>query len=166
MNPQIDINGQTATLPEGSFGPDVCADFICDFMEANKDKPFFVYYPMILTHCPFAPVRDSADWDPKSNGSPTYKGDAKYFGDMVTYMDKLVGRITAKLDALGVRDNTLILFVGDNGTDKPVVSSMGNLKVAGGKGKMTDAGTRVPLIASWPGTIAERTRHHRLGGFQ
>ena len=154
VNPQIDINGQTATLPEGSFGPDVCADFICDFMEANKDKPFFVYYPMILTHCPFAPVRDSADWDPKSNGSPTYKGDAKYFGDMVTYMDKLVGRITAKLDALGVRDNTLILFVGDNGTDKPVVSSMGNLKVAGGKGKMTDAGTRVPLIASWPGTIA------------
>ena len=154
VNPQIDINGQTATLPEGSFGPDVCADFICDFMEANKDKPFFVYYPMILTHCPFAPVRDSADWDPKSNGSPTYKGDAKYFGDMVTYMDKLVGRITAKLDALGVRDNTLILFVGDNGTDKPVVSSMGNLKVAGGKGKMTDAGTRVPLIASWPGTIS------------
>ena len=73
---------------------------------------------------------------------------------MVTYMDKLVGRITAKLDALGVRDNTLILFVGDNGTDKPVVSSMGNLKVAGGKGKMTDAGTRVPLIASWPGTIS------------
>jgi arylsulfatase A len=154
VNPQIDINGQTATLPEGSFGPDVCADFICDFMEANKDKPFFVYYPMILTHCPFAPVRDSADWDPKSKGSPTYKGDAKYFGDMVTYMDKLVGRITAKLDALGVRDNTLILFVGDNGTDKPVVSSMGNLKVAGGKEKMTDAGTRVPLIASWPGTIS------------
>lgn len=73
-NPQIDINGKTATLPEGSFGPDVCADFICDFMETNQDKPFFVYYPMVLTHCPFAPVPDSADWDPKSKGSPTYEG--------------------------------------------------------------------------------------------
>lgn len=154
-NPQIDINGKTATLPEGSFGPDVCADFICDFMETNKDKPFFVYYPMILTHCPFAPTPDSEDWDPKSYGSKTYEGDAKYFGDMVTYMDKIVGRITAKLDALGVRENTLVLFVGDNGTDKPVVSVMDGREVAGGKRLMTDAGTRVPLIASWPGTIAK-----------
>ena len=155
VNPQIDINGKTATLPEGSFGPDVCADFICDFMGENKNKPFFVYYPMILTHCPFAPVPDSADWDPKDKGSKTYKGDAKYFGDMVTYMDKIVGKITTKLDTLGVRDNTLILFVGDNGTDTPVVSMMGDLKVVGGKRHMTDAGTRVPLIASWPGTISK-----------
>jgi arylsulfatase A-like enzyme len=66
---------------------------------------------------------------------------AKYFGDMVTYMDKIVGRIAAKLDALGVRDNTLILFIGDNGTDNPVISIMGGRKVAGGKRLMTDAGT-------------------------
>ena len=155
VNPTIDINGKTIALPEGSFGPDVCSDFLCDFMEAHKAEPFFIYYPMILTHCPFVPTPDSMDWDPTSKGSPSYKGQAKYFSDMVTYMDKMVGKITAKLETLGLRDNTLILFTSDNGTDKPVVSFMNGRRVAGGKGKMTDAGTRVPLIANWPGVIPE-----------
>ncbi|MCP4611767.1 MAG: sulfatase-like hydrolase/transferase [Planctomycetes bacterium] len=153
VNPTIDINGKTATLRKGSFGPDVCSDFLCDFMEKHKAEPFFIYYPMILTHCPFVPTPDSKDWDPSSKGSESYKGNAKYFGDMVTYMDKIVGKLTAKLDTLGLRDNTLIIFTGDNGTDKPVVSELSGRRIAGGKGLMTDAGTRVPLIANWPGTI-------------
>jgi arylsulfatase A len=151
VNPTIDINGKTTALPKGSFGPDVCSDFLCDFMVAHKAEPFFVYYPMILTHCPFVPTPDSNDWDAHSPGSRTYKGDAKYFGDMVAHMDKIIGNITATLAAHGLRDNTLILFTGDNGTDEPVVSLWQGHRVAGGKGKMTDAGTRVPLIANWPG---------------
>jgi arylsulfatase A len=139
----------------GEYGPDVVSDYACDFMQRNRDKPFLVYYPMILTHCPFDPTPDSKDWDPKSPGSKTYKGDAKYFGDMVTYTDKIVGKLVAKLDELGLRKNTLVLFTGDNGTDKPVVSVMNGQKVAGAKGKTTDAGTRVPFIANWPGVIPE-----------
>jgi arylsulfatase A len=154
-NPAIDINGKTVALPKGSFGPDVCSDFICDFMEKHKGKPFLVYYPMILTHCPFVPTPDFRDWNPESRGSKSYKGDAKYFGDMVAYMDKMVGKITDKLDALGLRENTLILFTGDNGTDYPIVSELNGRQVAGGKGSMTDAGTRVPLIANWPGVASE-----------
>ena len=110
-----------------------------------------LYYPMILTHCPFEPTPDSADWDPKSKGSKTYKGDAKYFGDMVSYMDGIVGRLLQQLETSGVRDNTIVLFTGDNGTDEPVVSMMGEVSVAGNKGSTTDGGTRVPLIAHWPG---------------
>lgn len=154
-NPTIDINGKTVALPKGSFGPDVCSDFICDFMEKHKSKPFLVYYPMILTHCPFVPTPDSRNWNPESRGSKSYKGDAKHFGDMVAYMDKMVGKITDKLDALGLRENTLILFTGDNGTDYPIVSELNGRQVAGGKGSMTDAGTRVPLIANWPGVASE-----------
>lgn len=153
-NPGMDINGKPTDYSNGEYGPDVASDFICDFMERNKEKPFFVYYPMILTHCPFEPTPDSTDWDPKSKGSKSYKGNAKYFGDMVTYMDKIVGKLAAKLDKLGLRNNTLILFTGDNGTDKPIVSTMNGRKVAGRKGGMTDGGTRVPLIASWPGVIS------------
>ena len=108
---------------------------------------------MILTHCPFEPTPDSADWDPKSKGSKTYKGNTKYFGDMVTYMDKIVGKIIDKLDSLGLDNDTLLLFVGDNGTDVPVVSMMDGRKVPGAKSKTTDGGTRVPLIANWPGVI-------------
>ena len=152
-NPRLEFNGVEKDYNDGEYGPQVCADFICDFIEDNKDGPFLVYYPMILTHCPFVPTPDSKDWDPADPGSKTYKGDAKYFGDMVTYMDKIVGQLDAKLGELGLRENTLILFTGDNGTDQPVVTEMDGRKIAGGKGKLNDFGTRVPLIASWPGTI-------------
>jgi len=151
-NPGLEVNGKSIDYKD-KYGPDVVSDFACEFMARNKDKPFLVYYPMILTHCPFEPTPDSPDWNPKSKGSKSYKGSAKYFGDMVSYMDKIIGKLLAKLDELGLRERTMVLFVGDNGTDKPIVSTMKGRKVAGGKGSMTDAGTRAPLIANWPGVI-------------
>lgn len=152
-NPGLEINGKQVNYQNGEYGPDVVSDFACDFMKRNKGKPFFVYYPMILTHCPFEPTPDSPDWDPKSKGSKSYKGSVKYFGDMVTYMDKIVGKLIAKLEDLGLRKNTLVLFTGDNGTDNSIVSMINGKRIAGQKGQMTDAGTRVPLIANWPGVV-------------
>ena len=73
---------------------------------------------------------------------------------MVTYMDKIVGRIVARVDELGLRKNTLVLFTGDNGTNRNITSKMSNGQVIqGDKGNTTDAGTRVPLIARWPGVV-------------
>ncbi len=152
-NPLLDINGKTVNYTNGEFGPDVVSDYLCDFIERHKDKPFFAYYPMILTHCPFVPTPDSADWEPNSKGSKSYKGKTKFFADMVTYMDKMVGKVVAKLDELGLRESTLVIFTGDNGTDKPIVSMMNGEKIAGEKSRMTDGGTRVPLIANQPGVI-------------
>ncbi|MEM7475704.1 MAG: sulfatase-like hydrolase/transferase, partial [Planctomycetota bacterium] len=149
-SPGLEINGVEKDFP-GGYGPDVVADYACNFIEEHKEGPFMLYYPMIITHCPFEPTPDSADWDPSSKGSKTYKGDAKYFGDMVTYMDKIVGRILKQLEASGVRENTIVLFTGDNGTDTPVVSMMNGRKVVGAKGTTPDAGCRVPFIAHWPG---------------
>ena len=134
VNPKLEIGGKPKDYIHGEYGPEVVNDFVCQFIERNKDRPFFAYYPMILTHCPFVPTPDSRDYNPKSKGSPTYKGDPKYFGDMVAYMDKDVGKIIAKLESLVLRDNTLVLFTGDNGTDHPVVSLMNGKPVAGGKG--------------------------------
>lgn len=152
-NGGLEVNGKNVDYTNGEYLPDVVSDFACDFIKTNKEKPFLLYYPMILTHCPFEPTPDSADWDPKDPGSKTYKGDAKYFGDMVSYMDKMVGKILKSLDDNRVRENTLVLFVGDNGTDTPVVSMMNGRKVVGAKGHMHDGGNRVACIASWPGTI-------------
>lgn len=154
-NPGLEINGRQIDFSSGEYGPDLVSDYACGFMERNKKHPFMIYYPMILTHCPFEPTPGSPDWDPKSKGSETYKGNPKYFSDMVTYMDKIIGKLIGKLEQLGLRENTLILFTGDNGTDEPIVSIMDEQKVEGGKGEMTDAGTRVPLIAEWPGVIPE-----------
>jgi arylsulfatase A len=154
-NPRLEINGEFVNYTNGEYGPDVVSDYACDFIGRAKGRPFLLYYPMILTHCPFTPTPDSPDWDPESMGSKSYKGNAKYFGDMVAYTDKIVGKLVAKLEELGHRENTLILFTGDNGTDEPVVSEMNSRKVAGGKGSTTDAGTRVLLVANWPGTISD-----------
>lgn len=152
-NPGLEINGRQVDFRDGQYGPDVVSDYACQFIRDNRDRPFLLYYPMILTHCPFCPTPDSDDWDPASGGSATYKGDPAYFGDMVAYMDKLVGKIDRQLRDAGVADNTLLLFTGDNGTDSPVVSRWNGRQVAAGKKMMSDAGTRVPLIATWPGTI-------------
>lgn len=162
--PGIEINGEQKDFPKG-YGPDVTTEYALDFIDRNRDKPFLLYYPMILTHCPFEPTPDSKDWDPGSKGSKTYKGDAKYFGDMVTYMDKQVGRILDQLDRVGVRENTLVLFTGDNGTDKPVVSMFRGRQVVGEKGKTTDGGTRVPLIAHWKGKTVKGHVCHDIVDF-
>jgi arylsulfatase A len=162
VNPLLEFNGKEKDYVNGEYGPQVCTDFVCDFIDKNREKPFLVYYPMILTHCPFDPTPDSTDWDPKRLGSSTYKGDRndpqRYFRDMVAYADKVVGQIVAQLEKSGVRENTLLIFTGDNGTDRPIVTSWNGIKVAGRKGKMIDAGTRVPMIASWPAGIKQPER--------
>ena len=162
VNPQLEFNGVEKDFTNGEYAPRICTDFICDFIDENKKKPFLVYYPMILTHCPFDPTPDSTDWDPKRLGSTTYKGDRndpqRHFRDMVAYADKAVGQIVAQLEKSGVRDNTLIIFTGDNGTDTPIVTPWNGTKVVGGKGTMSDTGTRVPLIASWPAGIQKPGR--------
>src|SRR5438876_954811 len=105
-------------------------DYPLYFINRNKSRPFFLYYPMMLTHAPYQPTPDSPDWDPKAKGEQVHV-DKKHFGEMVAYMDKLVGKLVVRLDELGLRQNTLVLFVGDNGTGRGVNSRMGDVTVAG-----------------------------------
>ena len=154
-NPQLERNGVKEDYENGEFSSNLFVDFIGNFMEENKEQPFLVYYPMALVHCPFCPTPDSDDWDPKSFGSKDYKGQPQYFGDMVAYVDKTIGKINQKLDDLGIRDNTLLIFTGDNGTDVPIVTNTTFGKVAGAKGQMIDAGNHVTCIVSWPSVIRE-----------
>jgi arylsulfatase A len=127
-----------------------------DFVSRHKDHPFFLYYPMMLTHGPFQPTPDSAEWDPKAQGEAVRQNN-KHFADMTAYMDKLIGQLTAKLDDLKIRDNTLILFVGDNGTGRGLTSQYRGVAYEGGKGQTRAQGMHVPLIANWPGKIAAGT---------
>ncbi len=154
-DPLVEQNGQPAAVAKDGYGPDVFCDYLLDFIERKADEPFFAYYPMALTHCPFWPTPDSRDWPDPAKRRPGhgYWGEKRNFGDMVQYMDKTVGRIVDKLDSLGIRDDTLIVFTTDNGTDTPIESRLGGRMVQGGKGETTDAGTHVPLIVNWPGTV-------------
>jgi arylsulfatase A len=75
---------------------------------------------------------------------------------MVEYHDKVIGRVNTKLTELGIAEDTLVIYVGDNGSPHDVCSLMhSHTEVCGGKGLTVDRGTHVPLIASWPGTIPE-----------
>jgi arylsulfatase A len=164
-NPTLQFNGEIKHFTNGEYGPDILSDFICDFIEENKEGPFFAYYPMLLTHCPFVPTPDSEDYNPTDPGSLTYKGEPKYFPDMVAYTDKLVGKIAAKVDELGISENTLIIFTGDNGTDQPIVSMLRGEKYPGGKHNTEDNGTWVPLIMRWDNTIEAGRECHDLIDF-
>ena len=157
-DPVFTINGKDKTFPGGkTFGPTFLNDYVCNFIDRHKKEPFFIYYPLVLTHGPFVPTPDSAD--PSSNRAGTWVGpdNQKNFEDMVAYTDKLVGRIVDKLDEAGVRNDTLILFTGDNGSPggkKGGIKSELNGKIIdGGKSLTTDAGTRVALVANMPGTV-------------
>lgn len=151
-NPGLELNGVPKDYTNGEYGPDLVNDFAIDFVRRHKDRPFFLYYPMMLTHDPYQPTPDSATWDPKAKGEAVNRR-PEHFADMVVYMDKLIGRFVGKLDELGLRERTLVLFVGDNGTGKGTRSKMGDRVVIGGKGTTTAAGMHVPLIANWPGRI-------------
>jgi len=154
-NPGMEVNGKEIDYP-GKYGPDIASDYLCGFIERNKDKPFFGYYPMILPHWPFEPTPDSKDWDPKSEGAEgggkTQKN-PKYFREMVAYVDKIIGKIVAKVEKEGLTNKTLIIFTGDNGTAVSVTGVMNGRVIKGGKGSMPDSGNHVPFIARWPGTI-------------
>ena len=146
-DPTILINGKLHRAMKGKYGPDVFCDYMLNFIERQKDKPFFVYFPMALTHAPFQPTPDSEGWNTQRR-----RNDKKYFADMVAYMDKIIGRIVKKLDELGLRERTLLLFTGDNGSPRSITSKLGDRVVKGGKGLTADTGTHVPLVASWKGT--------------
>ena len=149
-DPMIYSDGRFLNDTHGKYGPDVFVDFINGFMEKNVDQPFFVYYPMALTHPPFNPTPDSKDW---KDASKRHLEDKVNFGDMVQYADKLVGKIIDQLEELGIRDNTLLVFYTDNGTHQSIISMKGAKAVKGAKSEMIDNGTRVPLILNWPGKI-------------
>ena len=152
-NPGFEINGKEIDYKDGEYGPDVASDYICDFMERNKDEEFFVYYPMIPPHFPFQPTPDSEEWDPtESREYPKSEWRDEWFQDMVTYTDKVVGKLVDKLEALGLREDTLIIFTGDNGTYKGMEWQFKGKTYVGGKGVTKDNGTHVPLIVNWPGT--------------
>jgi arylsulfatase A len=156
-SPKYKRNGEWLDKTENKYGPDLLTNFIGDFMAKHTDDPFFVYYPMVLTHGPHVPTPDTEGLESLKSKNGKYMREGKYMKDMVAYTDKLVGKVIDKLDELGLRENTMVLFTGDNGNDKKIISYMGDLAIRGGKGQSIEWGTHVPLIATWKGTTLAGT---------
>jgi arylsulfatase A len=143
--PLLNNNGELRQHPAGVYGPDVFNDYLLDYIEMHRDEPFFIYYPMVLAHDPWVTTPDMRD---------EAASDQDKFAAMVAYMDKMVGNVRAKVDEQGIADRTLILFIGDNGTGRDIVSRQHGQDVQGAKGKTITHGTRVPFMAWGPGIVA------------
>jgi arylsulfatase A len=138
---QYNKNGQVLNLPEGTYGPDVIQDFTFDFIRRHKDKPFFFYYAMHLVHKPTLRTPDT---------SPGTTDIAQLYDDNIRYMDKQVGALVDELEKLGLRQNTLIIFSGDNGTAAGYPSPVQGRMINGWKGACSKAARAFPSSQAGP----------------
>ena len=135
------VNGKTVPLNDGEYMPNLMHDKAVNFLIKNKNKPFFLYYPLSHVHGEILPTPES-------------KPDSKnLYAENITYMDKLVGKLMTTLDSLKLLENTLIIFMGDNGTAKPFsdAATINGKRLIGEKGSMNEGGGLVPFIAYWKG---------------
>ena len=143
--------GKSALWKDEDF-PYVFTEKANRFIEENKENPFFLYFSFHDIHVPRLP---SKEFQGKSSMGPR--------GDAIVQMDWVTGKIIAKLEALGLDKNTLVIFTSDNGPvlndgyEDNAVEMLDNHKPSGifrgGKYSAFEAGTRVPMIVYWPNTI-------------
>ena len=170
------------------YAPDLIQDQALKFVEANKGRPFFLFYPMIQPHAEmFAPEKYMAKFRGKFLPETPYEGVdggpdfRKYsygsqaephaaFAAMVETMDEDVGELMAKLDELGIADNTLVIFTSDNGPHQEAGHNPDYFKSSGGlrgyKRDLYEGGIRVPMLASWRGKIPAGIATDHVSAFQ
>lgn len=125
---------------------DEAIKWIKEYYDSNT--PFYINVWFDVPHTPYEPAPEPHLSKYKEMG---VTGDQLYFRSMVSHMDQQVGRIMTRLEELGIRENTIVVFTSDNG---PVFQGdSGPFK--GGKTDLHERGIRVPMIASWPGQIPE-----------
>jgi hypothetical protein len=137
---------------------DTLTDYAIDFMERNRDRPFFAFLPYLTVHGPLeAPGELVAAYEAKGMGRVL----AQVYA-MIEQLDDNVGRLRDKLEELGLRENTIVVFLSDNGPQckryNEGMSPQDYLlrypsRMKGHKGSMWENGIRVPCLVSWPGTV-------------
>lgn len=139
----------------GEYTPERLQKWVLHFLESRREQsqPFFLYYALPLPHYPF--LATPLNPDGRGRDVNRMQGDPKNFPYLVEYLDQQTGEILRKLDELKLRENTLVIFTGDNGTPFPIITQIQDgRRIQHGKGSMRDAGALVPFIASWPGRVA------------
>jgi arylsulfatase A-like enzyme len=146
--------------PKGEFLTDRLTSEAINFMEQNKEKPFFIYLPHYAVHTPIqAKPEVVAKYQKKA---PSRGHSDPVYAALVESVDDSVGRLRAALEKLALRENTLFIFTSDNGGLSHLVNAKGwsrgptdNSPARLGKGSAYDGGVRVPFIAVWPEVIPQ-----------
>lgn len=145
------MNGAEKPLEKNVYMPDLMHNHLVNFIAKNKNKPFYIHYSMVHVHAEIQPTPDS-------------KPGSDLYADNTAYMDKLVGKLLHALDSLKLRENTLVVFMGDNGTASKYAErgTIGGKQLSGKKGSMLECGSLVPTIANWPGKITAGNINNNL----
>lgn len=134
---------------KGEYLPERCADECIEFVRRNRTKPFFLCWWNYSVHYPFQAPKSLIEKYESRKGpgieNPTYAA-------MIEGMDQSIGRFLDSLDALGLSENTLVIFTSDNG---PFAANVKPLRAE--KGYLYEGGIRVPLIVRWPGQVQPST---------
>ncbi|WP_026809972.1 arylsulfatase [Arenibacter latericius] len=171
----------------GDYAPSLIHEKTLQFIEENKDRPFFAYVPTIIPHAELVVPDEihkqySGKFEPEKpykgvDSGPSYKNGGyasqpephAAFVGMVRLLDKHVGEIVEKVEELGIADNTIIIFTSDNGphkeggADPDYFNSNGNLK--GYKRDLYEGGIRVPMVIKWPNVIKEGVETAHVSAF-
>jgi arylsulfatase A len=178
-------------LEKTVYAPDVIQKETISFLENNKDNPFFLFMPIVLPHAELAapddeifqkyrakfgdekpfPAREGSEYGPDLNISAYQSQPYPHaaFAAMVERIDMYVGEVLAKLDELGLTENTLIVFASDNGAhqeggaDPDFFDSNGVFR--GHKRDLYEGGIRTPMIAWWPGKIKAGSQSDHISAF-
>ncbi len=150
-------NGDYVDVTEKEFGPDICCEFLLDFIErkAKKKEAFIAYWPTVIPHGPYSTTPDAGKPMDIELPKPDVKGlsreektrvtsahgkkQQERFVNLIEYMDKLIGKLIKKTEDLGIYDNTYFIFCSDNGT------------AVTAKDRGVERGVHVPFVVKGPG---------------
>jgi arylsulfatase A-like enzyme len=143
------------------YADDLFADDAITFVNDNKDRPFFLYWSMVVPHANNERARELGDGAHVPDYGPYEDKDwpkqDKGQAAMITRLDGYVGRMMEHLKALGLAERTLVIFTSDNGPHNESRHDLTRFEpsgpLSGIKRSLTDGGIRVPFIAWWPGTV-------------
>ena len=179
-DPNDPANYQDFSLNE--YAPTLMQTEVLNFIKKNKAEPFFMYYASPIPHLPLQAPQKWVDFYKKKLGQEEPYTGKSYFPNqtpratyaaMISYLDEQVGEIVSELKALGLYENTLIIFSSDNGptytggADTPYFDSAKPFKTeyGWGKGFVHEGGIRVPMIATWKGKIQPNTESNHISAF-
>ena len=156
------VNGEYVDTPDkGVVGIPYLDGYVekagFEFLEdaaKNKDTPFFININFMKNHQPNLP---HTDFIHKSTSKSKY-------ADSVVELDTRIGNVIAKLDELGLSENTLVVYTVDNGAWQDVYPDAGYTPFRGTKGTVREGGNRVPAMALWPGKIAAGSKSDDITG--